>query len=217
MSRSRVKAVRNHLQWVVVLTALSSGSSLRAQDEDAVTSNEEDGRIVIDILAAVPQSRPDPIDEAECTRQQEAARISGEIVVCAPPRSHDQYRTTSDSQNRYAEETAFAGDPQTPDVAGSGIFKGPATVSGLCVIPPCPPPKAIIIDVQALPQAPPGSDADRIGRGLPPIGNDDGIDSIEEAAQRPANTGPVIDYDVPTGLPAETISPAESAKPEGRQ
>jgi hypothetical protein len=29
-----------------------------------------------------------------------------------------------------------------------------------------------LIDLEAIPEAPPGSDADRIGRGLPPLGDD---------------------------------------------
>jgi hypothetical protein len=35
------------------------------------------------------------------------------------------------------------------------------------------PPPALIIDVEALPQAPAGSDADRIARGLPPLGQEE--------------------------------------------
>ncbi len=161
---------------------------------------------VIDILIPIPAAPYDPGAQAQCEREQSAAEISGEIIVCARRRDDSQYRTTSDSRKRYAEETAFINDPQAPDVAGAGIFRGPATVGGMCFIPPCPPPKAIIIDVAALPQAPAGSDADRISRGLPPLGDANPVgDAIviptteAEAAEvaQPASTGPVIDYAAP--------------------
>ena len=76
--------------------------------------------------------------------------------------------------------------PLTPDVAGPGIFRGPATVSGLCLIPPCPKEPALIIDIESLPEAPPGSDADRIARGLPPLGNDEGTPPTKEELGLPA-------------------------------
>src|SRR3546814_13144212 len=67
---------------------------------------------------------------------QEAAILSGEIVVCRRKRDDAEFRTlpSGDAQARYAQETMNKGNPQTPDVAGEGIFRGPATVSGLCII-----------------------------------------------------------------------------------
>ena len=113
--------------------------------------------------------------EEACARQREAAIVSGEIVVCGSQDVPDQRITTRrDAQDRYAAATAFRDAPGTPDVAGAGIFRGPATVSGLCVkgIFNCPKPPALMVDVTKLPQAPPGSDADRIARGLAPLGED---------------------------------------------
>jgi hypothetical protein len=71
----------------------------------------------------------------------------------------------------------------TPDVAGEGIT-GPKALMGAgvtitgCIIPPCPPPPALIMDLEALPEAPAGSDADRIARGLQPIENDRDENSV---------------------------------------
>lgn len=88
----------------------------------------------------------------------------GEIVVCAP--QPDQFRVPSTADD---DPTGAAGtrDGQlhTPDVAGGGIFKGKATMGGLCVIPPCPPEQPYIIDLSTIPQAPAGSDADLISKG----------------------------------------------------
>jgi len=126
--------------------------------------------------------------EEECRRQREAAVISGEIVVCGsrPGEVSPRYSSNEEAENRYAAKTAFRDDPATPDVAGRGIFRGPATVSGICVpgIFNCPKPPALIVDVRALPQAPPGSDADRIARGLPPQGEDAAKPGMPNAQQR---------------------------------
>lgn len=111
--------------------------------------------------------------EPECTGGRD-----GEIVVCAKEQEQSQFRIRSDRQaeDDYARETMFANDPQAPDVAGPGIFNGKATIGGMCIpgLQKCPPPPAISVDFSALPEAPPGSDADRIARGLAPIGNDTG-------------------------------------------
>ncbi|MFN4113728.1 MAG: hypothetical protein ACK4GD_07285 [Sphingomonadaceae bacterium] len=100
----------------------------------------------------------------------------GEIVVCAREQEQSQFRVRSNkqAQDDYARETMFKGDPQAPDVAGPGIFRGPATASGCIKGLTCPPPTAIDVDFSQLPEAPTGSDADRIARGLPPVGNDTG-------------------------------------------
>ena len=99
-----------------------------------------------------------------------------EIVVCAKEQEQSQFRIRSDAQaeSDFARETMNAGDPRPPDVSGPGIFRGPPTVGGLCFpgLQKCPPPPAIEVDFSQLPEAPPGSDADRIARGLPPLGED---------------------------------------------
>ena len=83
-----------------------------------------------------------------------------EIVVCAPRELHE---------NRYpgreqldSVQSTYDGLPRAPDLRP--VYPGPVVARG-CFIPPCPPPKMIFIDVKALPEAPPGSDADLIARG----------------------------------------------------
>lgn len=117
-----------------------------------------------------PYGPPPPMED--CSAEQEAAILSGEIVVCRRKSDQSQYRLSSDEEaaNRYARETMDQDAPRAPDVAGEGIFKGPPTISGLCFIPPCPAPPAYILDFAALPETPPGSDAERVGQGLAPRG-----------------------------------------------
>ncbi|XUU61282.1 hypothetical protein ACRAQ6_03140 [Erythrobacter sp. HA6-11] len=178
------------------------------------TERTSDGDTTIDILADADALYGPPPPFEDCTEEQEAAIISGEIIVCRRKRDQREFRTTSpsDAQKRYAEETAYANDPQAPDVAGAGIFKGPATASGLCFIPPCPKEAALIIDIEALPEAPPGSDADRIARGLPPLGNDRGTPPRQEELGLPP-VRPNLMTGRQTGLEPET-NPEESEEAE---
>lgn len=112
-----------------------------------------------------------------------------EIVVCAREQEQSQFRLRSDEQaeSDYARQTMDKGAPRPPDVSGPGIFKGPATIGGMCIpgLQKCPPPPAITVDFSALPEAPPGSDADRIARGLPPLGNDTGAAGPDGAGPQP--------------------------------
>ena len=128
--------------------------------------------------------------------------VSGEIVVCGSPPGQDQRINSRDeAQNRYAAATKGG---STPDVAGPGIFRGPATVSGICVkgIFNCPKPPAVFVDVTALPKAPPGSDADRIARGLEPLGEDAATPTRRMSAAERAELG------LPPASPEESAAPA---------
>ncbi|WP_427964118.1 hypothetical protein [Altererythrobacter sp.] len=205
--------------WMFAI--LASPVSVQAQDNAGESTNParttREASEVIDILIERPEGEIDPRLVEECERQDDAARISGEIVVCREltDRSERYYSDREAAERRYAEETAFRDAPATPDPCGPncGIFKGEPTIGSMCIpgLQKCPPPPALIIDVTALPEAPPGSDADRIARGLPPIGNDKG--SVTGA---PANPGVL-------GLPPapadreETVSRAESAEPEAER
>lgn len=162
---------------LLLFVALALAGPLRAQERASQPPPAAPPSGAIDILVKPRTAPVDPRQIEQCEREVEAATISREIVVCREIVEDSQrYRTGSDSESedRYARETMYANDPQAPDVAGPGIFRGPATVGGLCIpgLQKCPPPPALMVDVTALPQAPPGSDADRIARGLPPLGQD---------------------------------------------
>ena len=93
-----------------------------------------------------------------------------EIVVCAEPRSNRNFASIRAGDLDPAGAGARGGVPRAPDV-GHVYPPGQVSVSG-CFIPPCPPPMPKIIDLKAIPEAPPGSDADRVARGLAPTGRD---------------------------------------------
>jgi hypothetical protein len=140
----------------------------------------------IDILA--PPTTSDDANAAalrECEEQREAGVVAGEIVVCREV-TGDTSQLYSGSREAwladYAARTMNVGTLPPPDVSGPGIFQGPATVSGLCLIPPCPKDAALIVDVAAIPPPPAGSDAERVGRGLKPVEND--MAPLSEEARR---------------------------------
>ena len=156
----------------------------------------------IDLLAAAREA-DEPLED--CSEEQEAALLSGEIIVCRRRSDLDEYGyDKARAERRYARETMNKGNPSAPDVFGIPDH-GVVAARG-CFIPPCPPPPAYIIDFESLPDAPPGSDADRIARGLPPLGRD--VATPEAAARARAEQ---------LGLPEPEIgevSPPESASPE---
>lgn len=82
----------------------------------------------------------------------------GEIVVCAP--DEDTFRVPSTSESDPESDQALNdGRLHTPDVAGNGIFRGKATASfGSVTVP-------YMIDLSKIPEAPKGSDADKIAKG----------------------------------------------------
>jgi hypothetical protein len=177
------------------LTALAAlaGVPLAAQDDTSATPPAADEAPAdppaapagvpprINLTVSVPRDEASAADLRECRDDEEAAAINGEIVVCRV-RGNDGTGLTGDratTQRRYAEETAFKGAPPPPDVFGipsngKGIGFGKV------------PPPAVTVDFDALPTAPPGSDADRIARGLPPLGRDGELSEEQERARREA-------------------------------
>jgi len=90
----------------------------------------------------------------------------GEIVVCAPE-SGDQYRVPStadsDPNSREARRRLDDGIPRAPQV-GTVID----CANGGCIGFGSVPPPAYIVDFSQIPEAPAGSDAERIAKGEAP-------------------------------------------------
>ncbi|MFA6218901.1 MAG: hypothetical protein WC692_03880 [Erythrobacter sp.] len=160
----------------------------------------------IDLLVP-PEDADAPLED--CSEEQEAASISGQIVVCRRRADRSQYGYDKErASDRYARETQYQGDLRPPNVDGPGIFTGPATVSGICGIGlnRCPPPPAYFVDFATLPATPPGSDADRIAHGLPPLG-EDAASSDAARAVRAGQLG------LPPAPGEAEVNPAKSASP----
>jgi len=165
---------RIHLALALCFVA----APLAAQDSASDPAVEEALEAARETYGPLPPAPPQP----DCEQPE-----GDEIVVCAKLEEQSQFRirTDEEAENDYARETMNKGDPKAPDVSGPGIFKGPATVSGLCVIPPCPEPPAYMIDFDELPETPPGSDAARVGKGLAPRGYDGESEAEKKAPNEP--------------------------------
>lgn len=146
----------------------------------------------IDILAPPQPEAANAALIRECEDLRERGIVDGEIVVC---RSLEVDTSQLYSGSRaawlkdYAERTQNVGTIAPPDVAGPGIFRGPATISGLCIIGPCPKDAALIIDVEAIPPPPAGSDAERVAKGLAPLEADDTPLSDDDRSRLEAELG----------------------------
>jgi hypothetical protein len=189
------------LTLLFVMGLAGPAAPLAAQDDTAVTpdatqaapaepapqpqveeEDEEPRRINLSIT--VPREEASQAQLQECRDRADAGEISGEILVCRQLEDRGKSYATgtrSETQKRYAQETAFKNAPRTPDVSGLPNNGRGIGIGGV-------PPPALIIDVEALPDAPAGSDADRIARGLPPLGQDEDL-SEEEIRKRREKLG----------------------------
>jgi hypothetical protein len=137
-----------------VMAIIAAGPAL-SQDQPAMTAEQ--------VAQSAQNAYGPPPPEPAC-----APQVGDEIVVCAREQDNSLFRVRSSSELDPESKDAVAdGLPRAPDVSGPGIFTGPATVGGLCIpgLQKCPPPPALMIDLAALPAAPEGSDADKVGKG----------------------------------------------------
>ncbi|PKP91821.1 MAG: hypothetical protein CVT75_08665 [Alphaproteobacteria bacterium HGW-Alphaproteobacteria-14] len=176
--------------------ALVMGIPLAAQDDSAATAPAAETpppppapppRPRVNVLVTVPRGEVNQAQVLECEDRADAGTISGEIVVCrqiGDDGSNSLSGSRKDAQKRYAEETAFKDAPRAPNFNPGCKDQGnpPGCISGIGKVPP----PALLIDVTALPKAPPGSDADRMARGLPPLGQNGELTEEEEKARREA-------------------------------
>ena len=132
------------------------GALLSIAPAAAQNAESEADRRAIDLTEL--QKRQTDLRDKRCYLP---AEVRDEIVVCAP-RDPDANRYPG-RETLPSVQSTNDGLPRAPDV-GKHYPKGQVSVKG-CFIPPCPPPAMIFIDVKALPEAPPGSDADKIAKG----------------------------------------------------
>ena len=197
-----------HGRFAAAFVLCSAASPVFAQEaiegETAAASPPE----TIDLLIPVEEGGEEATIEYErCEKDAEAARIRGEIVVCRKPRTDTaEFWDQEAWEKRYAEKTKFKDDPPPVPVNVSNLMAlvGVSVSIKGCFVPPCPTPMPDLIDVEGLPEAPPGSDADRIGRGLAPRGRDMATPDVSEDA-----------LDLPPPPDFAGVSPEGSGAPEG--
>jgi hypothetical protein len=127
------------------------------------------GQVVFDLEQARQEAGRDPLLKRRCEDEADAAQIAGEIVVCRSlGEASDGSFDKGEWERRYAERTRGI---DNPNVDGTGLklpTEGSVATVTVTIKPGKAKPPPLIIDVEALPEAPPGSDADRVGQGLRP-------------------------------------------------
>ena len=176
----------------MALLAVTAAPPVAAQDDSTATSGpaaapdqapapaEPPPRI--NLLVTVPRADANQAALQQCRDEADAGTISGEIVVCREQGQGKDTPLTGDraaTQKRYAEETALKGAPRAPEAFGIPDNGKGIGFGGV-------PPPAYMIDFEVLPPPPAGSDADRIARGLPPLGEERELTEEEEKARREA-------------------------------
>jgi len=156
------------------VTEQSSEIGAADQTPEPVSPPSRPRREFIDLSVTVPREESDQLLEQDCEEEADAARIAGEIIVCRQLGEASDGSWNKEAWERdYARRTQGGSTPDTFGIANHGNAIGFGSV----------PPPALIIDIEALPDAPEGTDADRIARGLPPLGRD-AEPTPEEIAQR---------------------------------
>lgn len=172
------------LAGAAAILAVVSGHAapLAAQDDTAATqADPATPPPRINLMVTRPRGDINQAQVQECEERADAGAISGEIVVCRQVGEDPDnvFSSPDEARKRYAEATANKNAPPPPDVFGIGEGNFKIGFGGA-------PPPALMIDVSALPKAPAGSDADRIARGLPPLGQDEELTEEQEKARREA-------------------------------
>jgi hypothetical protein len=185
----RHRNVRKHAALVLALCAFWPVAPLVAQDAKAAGQEQPQPpappRDRINLMVTKPRGEVNAAQVQECVERADAGSISGEIVVCRQVGDDpaNLYSSPEEARKRYAEATANKAAPRTPDFINDCKDQGnPFGCMGFGRTPPV----ALMIDVSALPQAPVGSDADRIARGLPPLNQELELSEEQEKARREA-------------------------------
>jgi hypothetical protein len=145
--RSRLAGRRTRKPWLLALLAcLTFSAATKAQELDA---DARAAQMIEDSRAYYGTKQP--------LRGCQAAAEPDEIVVCAHVRPDPRYEKVAPPRFDRAKMTAFGAPPVGGGVGGSVTVRG-------CFLQKCPRP-LYIIDLKAIPEPPPGSDADLIARG----------------------------------------------------
>ncbi|QZD90704.1 hypothetical protein K3148_04745 [Qipengyuania aurantiaca] len=197
----------------MALALLASGAGAQEADRDtALEAQTGEPPETIDLTI---RSEDLEVNYEDCTEDQEAAIISGEIIVCRrKSEQEDRLYSNEEAQDRHAQRTMHQGDPQAPDMFG--IPNHGVVVARGCFIPPCPKPPVHMIDFDELPETPKGSDAERVGMGLAPRGPRRTEDGAMLIAGEPALQANADELGLPPPLAGEEsdVSPSGSASPE---
>lgn len=166
----------------------SPGIAIAQSEGDEPAPEDVAAQLIERAKVAYSLDEPEPERPVDCVEAEDDTLI----IVCAPVED-DPARFRGPSRLDRGDDSHLSWDGGAPNLEPS--YPGVVVARG-CFIPPCPPPPVYYIDVAALPEAPPGSDADRIARGLAPRGSryDEGeaMANSQESGAEGSPAGPVI-------------------------
>jgi hypothetical protein len=138
---------------LLLVAAIGMGTPASSQEVSA-----DDREVARGLMLRVGKLAPPAKRRPRCD-----APKGEDIVVCA--QNNEQFRAQSSSDEDPTGAGTKDGRLTPPDVSGNGIFKGKPTMGGMCLIPPCAGAPPYMIDLSSIPEAPAGSDADKIAKG----------------------------------------------------
>ena len=134
----------------------------------AAQETDESG-YTIDLQFKAPHSEEEEVAIELCEEEADAARITGQIIVCRTLNEITRELWNQEARERdYARRTQ---GPKVPDVDGSGLIlptEGSIFIMTFTAKFGEVSEQPVIVDFEA----PPGTDADRIARGLPALSDD---------------------------------------------
>lgn len=183
--RTTAPVCRSFRTGLIGLAAIGA-SPLAGQDNTATAgapptepAPPPPSELTFNLNVSVPHDNSSLLRLKECQDRIDAGTISGEIVVCRKVGGEDtgMTGTREETRRRYAQETMLRGAPRAPDFIIDCHEQG---YPFGCVAFGKAPSPAYVVDFGALPMAPAGSDADRMARGLPPLGQGGELPENEE-------------------------------------
>ena len=129
----------------MLLVAAAAAASAPVTTADQAMINEES----LYAVQPPPRAKPCPVS------------TTNEIVVCRHFENPTGQYVPSDTDSGVPDD---GGIPRAPSNITMMPQGGMVVMRG-CFIPPCPRPPALIIDLKSIPEAPAGSDADKIAKG----------------------------------------------------
>lgn len=147
---------RDGLSARTALTLVAGALSLVAAGADA----QQFGGDAVDARVAEIMADAQTVLSAVPPRQRCDAGSADEIVVCAATDS-SRYRVPSTTDSNPASREALRTGVPSPPQFDRGSCKGQAG----CVVGGYTPPAIYAIDLKAIPEAPAGSDADKVAKG----------------------------------------------------
>lgn len=144
---SRMSRILSPVCALLLLPGIALAQEVKATPDAAATAAQHTGPIDLTITS---QRRP-----ARCG----SSNGKGEIVVCGSDHGEDVRVPSTTDSDPHSREAQNTGVPHAPNVSGLpdcsrgciGLGKGPPII--------------YVIDVKAIPEAPRGSDADKVANG----------------------------------------------------